>query len=86
MSIMNFTVEETNLIAIFKDDTLAATLAGIDIALPDIYDEDMIIIMESASRKLAALSEPEFAAFIFTPDNDMDEGGGYAEVIQESAD
>lgn len=67
MSIMNFTVEETNLIAIYKADTLAATLARIAADLPELYDEDMITIAESASRKLAALTEPEYSALSFAP-------------------
>ena len=67
MSIMNFTTEEINIIAIYKADTLAATLAGLDEALTDLLDEDIITIAESASRKLAALTEPEFSALIFAP-------------------
>ena len=67
MSIMNFTTEETNIIAIYRADTLAATLAGLDEALTDLLDEDIITIAESASRKLSALTEPEFSALIFAP-------------------
>lgn len=67
MSIMNFTVEEINLIAIYKADTAAATLARIAAALPELYDEDIITIAESASRKLAALTEPEYSALSFAP-------------------
>jgi len=72
MSIMNFTVEETNLIAIYKEDTAAATLAQIAAALPEIYDEDIITIAESASRKLAALTEPEYSALTFAPADETD--------------
>jgi len=72
MSIMNFTVEETNLIAIYKEDTAAATLAQIATALPEIYDEDIITIAESASRKLAALTEPEYSALTFAPADETD--------------
>ena len=72
MSIMNFTVEETNLIAIYKDDTAAATLARIAAALPELYDEDIITIAESASRKLAALTEPEYSALTFAPADETD--------------
>ena len=102
MCIINFTVEEINLIAIYKADTLAATLAAIDEALPDIYDEDIISIAESAGRKLSMLSEPEFATLFFTPadetESEPDEksnpnetgitnkGGGNAEIIKESTD
>jgi len=45
---------------------LAATLTGIDEALPDMYDEDIISIAESASRKLSALTEEDFSALSFT--------------------
>jgi len=72
MSIMNFTVEETNLIAIYKEDTAAATLAQIAAALPELYDEDIITIAESASRKLAALTEPEYSALTFALADETD--------------
>jgi len=72
MSIMNFTVEETNLIAIYKEDTAAATLARIAAALPEMYDEDIITIAESASRKLAALTESDFTALSFSPADETD--------------
>jgi len=72
MSIMNFTVEETNLIAIYKEDTAAATLARIAAALPELYDEDIITIAESASRKLAALTEPEYSALSFALADETD--------------
>ena len=90
MSIMIFTAEEANIIAIYKADTLAATIAGIDEALTDLLDEDIITIAESASRKLFTLTEPEFSTIIFTPADETeaepDEGGEHAEIIQESAD
>ena len=68
----NFTVEEINLIAIYKEDTRAATLAQIATALPDI-GEEFIGIAESASRKLAALTESEFSMLSFTPADETDE-------------
>jgi len=75
MSTILFTVEETNLIAIYKADTLTATLMRIVGALPDM-DGDMRLIAEGASRKLAAMNEPEFSALSFSP-TDEDEGDGY---------
>jgi len=63
--LLNFTVEEINLVSIYGADTIAATVAAIDEALPDIYDEDIISIAESASRKLSALTEQEFSALSF---------------------
>jgi hypothetical protein len=69
---MNFTVEEINLAAIYKADTSAVTLARIAAALPDM-DEEMQSIAQGASRKLAALTEPEYSAMSFTPADDTDE-------------
>ena len=75
MSILNFTVEEINLIAIYRADTLAASLLRIAAALPDM-DADMLPIVESVHLKLSALTEPEFSALSFTL-ADEDEGGAY---------
>ena len=75
MLYFSFTVEEINLIAIYRAETAAVTLALIAAALPDM-DEDMRTIAENASRKLAALTEPEYAALSFAP-ADEDEGDGY---------
>jgi hypothetical protein len=69
---MNFTVEEINLVAIYKADTLAATLARIADALP-YMDGEMQSIAEGATRKLTLLTEPEFSALSFTPADDTDE-------------
>jgi hypothetical protein len=69
---LSFTVEETNLIAIYKADTAAATLARIAATLPEMYDEDIITIAESANRKLAALTEPKFSALSFAPADETD--------------
>ena len=67
MFIMNFTVEEINLIAIYKANTAAATIDNISAVFSDVSDEDIITIAKSASRKLSALTEPEFSALSFTP-------------------
>ena len=71
MSFMDFTVEEINLVAIYVADTKAATLTEISAALPDM-DGDMRTIAESASRKLAALTEPDFSALSFAPAEETD--------------
>ena len=71
MLYFNFTVEDINLIAIYKADTRAVTLARIAAALPDM-DGDMRIIAESASRKLTALTEPEFSALSFALADETD--------------
>jgi hypothetical protein len=71
MSIMSFTVEETNLIAIYRTDTAAATLARIAAVLP-YMDADMQTIAENASRKLTALTGPEYSALSFIPADETD--------------
>jgi len=75
MLIMDFTVEEINLVAIYRAETLEKTLARIAAALPDM-DGDIRAIAEGANRKLAGLTEPEFSALSFAP-ADEDEGDGY---------
>jgi hypothetical protein len=71
MSIKNFTVEEINLIAIYKAQTKEKTLARIAAVFPDM-DEDIQTIAEGASRKLAGLTEPEFSALSFAPAEETD--------------
>jgi len=75
MPLLNFTVEETNLIAIYKEGTAAATLARIAARIHDM-DADMYSIAMSASMKLSTLTEPEFSALSFAP-ADEGEGGAY---------
>ena len=72
MCIMDFTVEEINLIAIYNADTKAETLQRIAAALP-FMDDDMRTITESATRKLTALSSEKFTEILFTPADDTDE-------------
>ena len=71
MSIMDFTVEEINLVAIYKADTAAATLAEIAAALPDM-DDDVRSIARSASWKLAALNEKIYSKTVFIPADETD--------------
>ena len=71
MFIMDFTVEDINLIAIYKAETMEKTLARIAAALPDM-DGDMRAIAEGASRKLAGLTEPEYSALSFAPAEETD--------------
>ena len=73
MTIMDFTVEEINLIAIYKDKTKIATLQKIAAALP-FMDEEMKEISSSASRKLVVLTDEEYSVIPFTPADDTDEG------------
>ena len=71
MFIMDFTVEEINLVAIYRAETLEKTLARIAAVLPDM-DGDIRTIADSASRKLAGLTEPEFSALSFAPAEETD--------------
>ena len=73
MIIGTFTVEEINLVAMYLGGTRTETLNNIAEALPDIYDEDIISIAESASRKLAMLEDTEYAESYFIPADDTDE-------------
>ena len=72
MLLFTFTVEETNLIAIYKASAKGKTLARITDALP-LMDDEMRAIAEGASRKLSALTEPEFALLPFIPADEADE-------------
>jgi 3-hydroxy-3-methylglutaryl CoA synthase len=56
----------------YMGDTRAETIENISDALPDIYDEDIITIAESASRKLATLEESEYAEISFVPADETD--------------
>ena len=71
MSTVNFTVEETNLIAIYDSGTLAAMLTQIAAAFPDM-DGDMRTIAANASRKLAALNEEIYSQTAFIPADETD--------------
>ena len=64
---ITFTAEETNIIAIYKADTVTATIANIAAVLDDVLDEDIITIAETSCHKLAALFDTEFSALSFTP-------------------
>jgi len=66
MTIIDFTVEEINLAAIYKAETKAATLSKIAAALP-FMGEEMQTLAKNAGRKLAALTEQEYSALTFAP-------------------
>jgi len=72
MPIMNFTVEETNIISMYRTNTLAATLAAIDQAMPFIYDEDILEMVEDAGGKLSTLTEQDFSTLIFPPTDETE--------------
>ena len=73
MTIMDFTVEEINLIAIYKSDSKKKTVYR----LHDMYefmDDEMQLIATSSARKLNAMTDAEFALSKFIPaDGDWDE-------------
>ena len=60
------------MIAIYKEDTITATMKQFASAYPHM-DTDMKAIVESVSRKLAMLTEPEFSEIAFTPADDTGE-------------
>ena len=71
MPITNFTVEEINLVAIYKADTKASTLANISTALP-YMDRETRSVANNAKRLLSRLTEQEFSATPFTPADDTE--------------
>jgi len=73
MTIFDFTVEEVNLVAIYKADTKTETLQRIFKALP-YMDDEMRDISKSAARKLVEMNGAEFATTVFTPADDTEEG------------
>jgi hypothetical protein len=64
MNILDFTAEEASLIAIYAENTRAATLATMTAALPDMDVEFADIAAQSAA-KLAAMSDEDFAEAVF---------------------
>ena len=72
MPILDFTVEEINLVAIYKADTIASTLANISVALP-YMDRETRSVANNAKRLLSRLTEQEFSATRFTPADDKEE-------------
>jgi hypothetical protein len=62
-----FTVEEENLICIYDTASRTALMDGIRAAMLDFEDDAMREIGENALRKLEAMSEDDFSAYVFTP-------------------
>lgn len=69
MKILKFTVEEINLIAIYKADTKIDTMVNIMDAYPYMMRE-MQEIATGAAQNLSTLSEDEFAGIVFAPADD----------------
>ncbi|GHU90196.1 hypothetical protein FACS1894217_06980 [Clostridia bacterium] len=67
----DFTVEEVNLIAMYREDggDRADVIMGIAAALPYMED-DMLRIVDSAVKKLTDMSAEEYAAATFDPADD----------------
>lgn len=65
---MNFTVEETNLIDIYKADTRAGQLAQLRAVRPLCEnDSELLAVVDSATRKLAAMTDADFLETAFVP-------------------
>jgi hypothetical protein len=72
MNYLDFTAEETNLIAIYKKDTRIATFAAIKDAIAHM-DAPMQQIAVRAGAKLANMTDSEFGVVAFAPDDDPDD-------------
>jgi len=66
MKILEFTVEEINLISIYETDSRRLTMTRIHDAYP-LIDEDMQEIAVSAVRKLTNMTDDEFTISNFIP-------------------
>jgi len=77
---MIFTVEEENLICIYDTTNKQALMDGIRAAMPDFEENEMREIAGNALRKLEAMSDEDFSAYVFSPayysedDNEETEG------------
>ena len=69
MKIMDFTVEEINLIAIYNSESKIMTMVKIHDAYP-YMDDDMKEIAHSAVSKLTQMAEEEFDSASFIPADD----------------
>jgi PP-loop superfamily ATP-utilizing enzyme len=69
MNYLDFTAEETSLIAIYAEETRAATVAAITAALP-YMDTEMRDIASRSAAKLAVMTDCEFEGMTFTPDEE----------------
>lgn len=65
---MSFTVEEINLICIALGDTKDDTINNLFEMIPDMNDEDMVVIAERVVGKLDGMTEQEFRERNFKED------------------
>ena len=56
-----FTVEESNLICVFQNNSRTEVMKSISMALKQINDEDMIDLSLQVLRKLENMTDKEFA-------------------------
>jgi hypothetical protein len=71
MNYLDFTAEETNLIAIYATKSRAETIAQITEALP-YMDTDMRGIASRSAEKLTAMSDDDFDNMTFALDDDTE--------------
>lgn len=65
---MNFTVEETNLIDIYKADTRAGVLENLRIVRPLYLDDpELLAVLDGTARKLGAMADADFLVAAFVP-------------------
>lgn len=74
MNYLDFTAEETNLIAIYAEDCVirAKVIARITDALPDM-DNEMRVIAASSATKLTIITDEDFNRAVFTLADDTDD-------------
>jgi len=61
----DFTVEETNLISIYRQSTRKATITHITHALPYTDSKEMRDLAESAVGKLSSMTDEEYDTYSF---------------------
>jgi hypothetical protein len=81
MNYLDFTAEETNLIAIYATKSRAETIARITEALP-YMDEAMRDIALRSVEKLTAMSDDEFDETVFASDDDTEGEDTHADHTQ----
>lgn len=70
---MKFSVEETNLIAIYMPDSKAGIIENIRKAISDVGDPDMLALMENTLAKLDGMHDADFDAHGFVAEDYIDE-------------
>ena len=61
----NFTVEESNLISIFVDESRSKVIEGIESALNHLDDQDMEELCHTVIKKLREMTDEEFLGYVF---------------------